>query len=107
MSLKASNLPPINKLIDTVLTRLDIKESAVKKFCRQESIEFVSLTEPLREGITLGRQLYFTYDDHWTPIGHEVVANTMSHYIEEHPFEKQIIDYMSADSKIHENRHTN
>jgi hypothetical protein len=92
MLLKASNLPPTDKLIDTVLTRLDIKESEVKKFCREESIEFVSLTEPLREGINLGRQLYFTYDDHWTPIGHEVVANTISRYVEEHPFEKQIID---------------
>ena len=92
MSLKVSNLPPADKLIDIVLTRLDIKESAVKKFCQQESVEFISLTEPLREDITLGRQLYFTYDDHWTPIGHKVVADTISHYIEEHPFEKKIID---------------
>jgi len=87
MSLKASNLPPTDKLMDTVLTRLDIKELEVKNFCQRESIEFISLTEPLRKGIAQGRQLYLTYDDHWTPIGHEVVANTISRFIEEHPVE--------------------
>ncbi len=88
MALKESNLPATDKLMDTVLDRLDVKESVVKEFCRQESIEFVSLTEPLRQGIAQGQQLYFTYDDHWTPIGHEVAANTISHYIDEHPVVK-------------------
>ena len=88
MALKASNLPSADKLMDTVMARLDVKESEVKKLCQQESIEFISLTEPLREGIAQGRQLYFTYDDHWTPIGHEVVANTISQYVDEHPVKK-------------------
>jgi len=88
MALKENNLPPSDELMDTVMARLDVKESAVKEFCRQESIGFISLTEPLREGIAQGRQLYFTYDDHWTPTGHEVVANTISHYINEHPVVK-------------------
>jgi len=74
--------------MDTVMARLDVQESAVKEFCRQESIGFISLTELLREGIAQGRQLYFTYDDHWTPIGHEAAANTISHYIHEHPVVK-------------------
>jgi hypothetical protein len=88
MALKENNLPPSDQLMDTVMARLDVKESAVKEFCRQESIGFISLTEPLREGIAQGRQLYFTYDDHWTPIGHEVAANTIFHYIHEHPVVK-------------------
>jgi hypothetical protein len=88
MALKASNLPPADKLMDTVMARLDVKESEVKKFCQQESIEFVSLTRPLSQNIALGQQLYLTYDDHWTPIGHKVVANTISHYIEEYPMDK-------------------
>jgi hypothetical protein len=88
MALKENNLPPADKLMDAVMARLDVKESEVKKLCQQESIEFISLTEPLREGIAQGRQLYFTYDDHWTPIGHEVVANTISQYVDEHPVKK-------------------
>jgi hypothetical protein len=88
MALKENNLPPTDKLMNIVLSRSEVKESAVKEFCQQESIGFISLTESLRQSIALGRQLYFTYDDHWTPIGHEVVANTIYHYIDEHPVEK-------------------
>jgi hypothetical protein len=83
MALKAKKLPPADRLKNTVLSRLDIEEFAVKEFCRQESIEFISLTESLRRGTALGRQLYFTYDDHWTPLGHETVANTINNYINE------------------------
>jgi hypothetical protein len=85
MALEEGGLPPADKLMDTVLDRVEVKESVVKEFCRQESIEFISLTEPLRQGITQGQQLYFTYDQHWTPIGHEVTANTINPFIEEHP----------------------
>ena len=88
MELKENNLPPRDQLMDTVMARLDVQESAIKKFCRHESIEFISLTEPLREGIAQGQQLYFTYDDHWTPIGHEVVANTVNSYISKFPVTK-------------------
>jgi hypothetical protein len=85
LALKANNLPSVRNLMDTVLAHLEIEESAVKEFCLQESIEFVSLVESLRKGMNLRQQLYFTYDDHWTPMGHEVTANTISHYLDEHP----------------------
>ena len=85
LALKTNNLPPVHKLMDTVLAHAEIEESVVKEFCQQESIEFVSLAESLRKSITLGQQIYFTYDDHWTPIGHEVAANTISHYLDEPP----------------------
>jgi len=88
MALKENNLPPTYKLMDIVLAHVEMKESVVKKFCQQESIEFVSLTEPLRQSIAQGRQLYFTYDDHWTPIGHEVAANTIYNCIDELPTSK-------------------
>ena len=81
MALKAKNLPPTDRLRDTVLRRLDVEERVFKDFCQMESIEFVSLTEPLRQNVALGQQIYFTYDDHWTPIGHEVVANSVNSYI--------------------------
>lgn len=81
MSLKGKNLPPAEELMNVVLARLGVKESAVEEFCRQQSIEFVSLTEPLRRKISEGRQAYFTYDQHWTPIGHEVAADTLYCYL--------------------------
>lgn len=82
MALREENLPPAEELMETVLEHLPIQESVVEEFCRQESIEFVSLTEPLRQKTLEGGQTYFTYDQHWTPVGHEVAAETLRLYME-------------------------
>jgi hypothetical protein len=73
---------PADKLFDVLLPRLNVQESAVRDFCRTESIEFISLTEPLRRIIARGVQAYFTYDQHWTPLGHQIVAETISRYLQ-------------------------
>ena len=78
MSIRAKNLPAPENLMDLTLSRLNIQESETEKFCRQQSIEFVSLTQALRQSVAAGRQAYFTYDQHWTPIGHQVVAELLS-----------------------------
>jgi len=82
MALKENKLPPADKLLDVLLPRLNVQESAVRDFCRTESIEFISLTEPLRRIIAEGAQAYFTYDQHWTPIGHKIVAETICQYLQ-------------------------
>ena len=81
MALKKRSLPPAEKLKEILLNRLDVKEKVVKDFCRQESIEFISLTDSLRKNIKKGRQAYFTYDQHWTPIGHEIVAKEICPHV--------------------------
>ena len=85
MALRAKNLPPAEKLMDVVAERLEVQESAFEDFCRTQSMEFLSLTAPLRAAIARGKQAYFTYDQHWTPIGHEIIVNALSAYIKEHP----------------------
>jgi hypothetical protein len=82
MALKGKKLPPADKLLDVLLPRLDVQEFAIRDFCRSESIEFISLTEPLRRTIAEGAQAYFAYDSHWTPIGHKIVAETISQYLQ-------------------------
>jgi hypothetical protein len=57
-----------------LLPCLDAREAVVKNWCDSEDLPFISLTEPLRRAAAEGRQVYFTYDQHWTPPGHEVVA---------------------------------
>lgn len=104
MALRESHLPASEELMDAVLARVDIRESEVKEFCRRELVGFVSLTEPLREGVNRGQQLYFTYDDHWTPIGHEVAADTILRYVNGYPLTKNIIDKMSPRLKTHASR---
>jgi len=81
MALKQRNLPTAENLIDVVLSRLDVQESEMHEFCRQHSIDFVSLTAPLRQAVLEGRQAYFTYDQHWTPIGNVVAADTLAKYL--------------------------
>jgi len=82
MALRQRRLPPANKLFQTLLPRLDVCESAVREFCRAESIDFVSLTEPLRRATAEGTQTYFTYDQHWTPRGNEIAAETLARYLQ-------------------------
>ncbi len=82
MALKKDNLPPEDEPMEIVLKHLPIQESVVEEFCRRESIGFVSLTEPLRGKILEGQQAYFTYDQHWTPIGQQVAAETLHQYME-------------------------
>ncbi len=75
MSLKMKNLPTVGEITDFVCKNLDSKESAVGEFCKAQSIEFLSLTKPLQDAIKSGKQAYFTCDQHWTPVGHSIVAD--------------------------------
>jgi len=49
-------------------------ESVVAQYFRDRGIAFISLTGALRQAAREGVQTYFTYDQHWTPDGHRVVA---------------------------------
>jgi hypothetical protein len=49
-------------------------ERVVGDYFRSRGIAFVSLTEALRDAARRGIQTYFTYDQHWTPEGHRIVA---------------------------------
>ena len=48
---------------------------------RVEGIEFISTTDILREQMTRGVQVYYTYDQHWTRWGHLAVAQIVSRYL--------------------------
>jgi hypothetical protein len=77
MALKDKNLPPPKELMDALPCRINICETATEEFCRAESIIFVSLSQPLQQAIAQGQQAYFTYDQHWTPVGHQIVADAL------------------------------
>ncbi|MBN2136262.1 MAG: hypothetical protein JW720_00495 [Sedimentisphaerales bacterium] len=83
MALKEGDLPGADKLYEALLQRIEVQESAVRDFCRDESIEFISLTEPLRKATAEAAQTYFTYDQHWTPPGHNLVADALAAAVRE------------------------
>lgn len=60
--------------------------TVVKEYCEGSKVGFIDLTEPLRSHAQKGDQVYFTYDQHWSPIGHKVVATTISNYLKENNF---------------------
>ncbi|MGD2109444.1 MAG: SGNH/GDSL hydrolase family protein [Phycisphaerae bacterium] len=71
-------LPPPEVFLPELLTRIDARERVVARWCEQQSIPFVSLTEPLRAAVERGIQVYYTYNQHWSPRGHEVVARHLA-----------------------------
>ncbi len=71
-------LPDAATFLGDLLGRVEGRESVVAAWCGRESVAFVSTTEPLRAAAAAGRQVYFTYDQHWTPEGHETVARAVN-----------------------------
>lgn len=71
-------LPPADQICRAIAAGLGRRESVISQWCRQESIPFVSLTSALREACMGGRPCYYTYDQHWSPIGHEIAAKVIS-----------------------------
>jgi hypothetical protein len=89
------DLPKPDAFLATLLERLDARESVVAEWCQSESIPFITLTPALREGVLNGRQVYYTYDQHWTPDGHEVVANAVLPYLK-----GAVLPHLFADSGL-------
>jgi|CXWL01.1.fsa_nt_gi hypothetical protein len=70
-------LPPTGEFLGELLSRADSKEQTIAAWCASQSIPFFSPAHALRAAIAEGNQAYFTYDQHWTPTGHEVFARAL------------------------------
>jgi hypothetical protein len=76
-----SPLPPPAEFKQKLYDRLGTQEAVFRDFCRAEDIEFVSPTAALREMARKGFQVYYTYDQHWTALGHRAVAAELAAYL--------------------------
>ncbi len=56
-------------------------DQAILDFCRQHGIASIDLADSLRAAGEVRPDLYFTFDDHWTPAGNDVVANQLYDYL--------------------------
>ncbi len=84
VSLIKRNLPPADRLTRQLREGVQAPEQAMADFCRRQNIDFLSLTPALRREMEAGNRVYFTYDQHWTPEGHAVVARAVEDYLKEH-----------------------
>ncbi|HQQ64481.1 MAG TPA: hypothetical protein PLF22_13055 [Pseudomonadales bacterium] len=64
-----------------VFSKLESEENVMMHWCRQNGVDCVSTTQPLRDAAASGRQVYFTYDQHWTPDGNAVVAEVVGKHL--------------------------
>jgi hypothetical protein len=79
---KKGTLPEAGRFIPEVLGNLENRERVIAAWCASRSIPFLSLTPAIREATAAGRQTYYTYDQHWTPLGHEAAARAIAAYCE-------------------------
>ncbi|MCZ6817817.1 MAG: GDSL-type esterase/lipase family protein [Planctomycetota bacterium] len=73
-ALRRPDVPDPETFAELLFRNLPAREAVVRQWCRERGVRFLSTTDTLRESVAAGRQVYFTYDHHWTPLGHRVVA---------------------------------
>ncbi len=81
-ALRAERLPEGEAFLEDLFSRLPASETVVRRWCASHGVGWVSVTESLRRHASAGSQVYYTYDQHWTPGGHEVVAEAVQAYLE-------------------------
>ncbi len=78
---KPLDLPEDEKFTAELLARIQNQEELMREWCERRTVPFVSLTQPLQADVSNGRQVYYTYDQHWTPMGHESAAGVIHSYL--------------------------
>ena len=71
-------LPPAGELAAAIYAGLGAREALMRAWCQGRGIELLSATELLRQRMAAGEQVYFTYDQHWTELGHAAVGEWLA-----------------------------
>lgn len=74
-------LPEPREFLLELTRNIEAREQVVGRWCVQEGIPYLGLTSSLRAAASAGTQVYYTYDQHWTPPGHEVVAGVVDEFV--------------------------
>ncbi|MFG0318215.1 MAG: hypothetical protein ACF8XB_13150 [Planctomycetota bacterium JB042] len=80
-SFEDDDLPPPEVFFERFFERIETQERTVLDLCEELGVECLSLTGPLREKMAEGVQVYYTYDQHWTRLGHRVVAEAAAPFL--------------------------
>lgn len=80
---RKSRLPAADQFKQQVAENLDSEQSVVMDFCAQQKVECLALTDALRAATAAGQQTYFSYDQHWTPLGNAVAAGAIEAFLRE------------------------
>lgn len=83
ISRKQKRLPAAEEFKQQLYNNLDTEQNVVLDFCRKQNIDCIALTEALQHETAKGVQTYFTYDQHWTPDGQRIAAETIEQFLRE------------------------
>lgn len=72
------NLPEAEQFKNNVFEWMGNEEQVFTDYCSEQHFQCLGLTTYLQEATAQGQQLYYTYDQHWTPEGNKVVADVLS-----------------------------
>lgn len=82
---KKNNVMDAEAYKQQVFSRLDANENTWLQWCKARSVACVSTTAALRQAAAGGQQVYYTYDQHWTPEGNAVTARVVEAYLRQTP----------------------
>ena len=77
------DLPEADTFFASLMQNITARDEVVGEWCKRESIPYLSVTRSLRTAALAGTQVYYTYDQHWTPDGHAVVSDTVAAFLRE------------------------
>lgn len=84
MAYEEDILPEADELKRDVFASLDNEESAFLETCEDMKWHCLGLTTALQKATKEGLQVYYSYDQHWTPDGNRVVAREIEVFYRRH-----------------------
>lgn len=81
ISRKQKRVPPAEELKAQIYANLDSEQNVVLDFCHAQNVDCVALTDALQRETANGVQTYFSYDQHWTPDGQRIAAQTIETFL--------------------------
>lgn len=74
-------LPEAETFKTTVFDGMDNEQEVFLEHCVGQHLDCLALTKALQEATAKGEQMYYSYDQHWTPEGNRVVAETVAGFL--------------------------
>ncbi len=79
--LKDRSIPDSETFTEELFENMNVVKDQINDFCEKNNIDFVDPVGVLRNEMAKGNQVYFTYDQHWTPPGHKLTAEAIAEKI--------------------------
>ena len=84
LSYETENLASAQEVKNELYANMDAQEATIAQYSQDSGTSFISTTNALQEQTWDGVQTYYTYDQHWTPEGNDIVADIIYAHLKDH-----------------------